>query len=133
MDQTLNDQNELYMMGYLGNRQVTQYQSIPQSAQNNPRHAGGVIDFDRNYYGADLRWTGKELLPHTTLSAGVALDFMDEDRKGYENYITVNNQPSYGVKESYAVMKTIRSGISTHIYKPHGSFTDLAPRYRAAL
>lgn len=94
----LNDQNELYMMGYLGNRQVTQYQSIPQSAQNNPRHAGGVIDFDRNYYGADLRWTGKELLPHTTLSAGVALDFMDEDRKGYENYITVNNQPSYGVK-----------------------------------
>lgn len=95
----LNDQNELYMMGYLGNRQVTQYQSIPKSTQDaSENQAGGVIDFDRNYYGADLRWTGKELLPHTTLSAGVALDFMDEDRKGYENYITVNNQPSYGVK-----------------------------------
>ncbi|ENU31106.1 hypothetical protein F991_01012 [Acinetobacter sp. CIP-A165] len=94
----INDQHELYLMGYWGNRQVTQYQSIPASAQANPRHAGGVIDFDRNYYGADFRWTGKELLPNTTLSAGVALDMMDEDRKGYENFVLMSNQPSYGVK-----------------------------------
>lgn len=94
----INDQNELYAMAYLGNRQVTQYQSIPQSAQKDPNHAGGVIDFERNYYGADFRWTGKELLPNTTLSAGVAVDTMDEDRKGYENFNLVNGQPSYGVK-----------------------------------
>jgi iron complex outermembrane receptor protein len=99
----LNDQNELYMMGYLGNRQVTQYQSIPapfvgpafSKIQENIKQAGGVIDFDRNYYGADLRWTGKELLPHTTLSAGVALDFMDEDRQGYKNY---NDAEQLGIK-----------------------------------
>ncbi|WEH92148.1 TonB-dependent receptor [Acinetobacter soli] len=99
----LNDQNELYMMGYLGNRQVTQYQSIPapfvgpafSKIQENIKQAGGVIDFDRNYYGADLRWTGKELLPHTTLSAGVALDFMDEDRHGYKNY---NDAEQLGIK-----------------------------------
>ncbi|MGX2711515.1 TonB-dependent receptor family protein [Acinetobacter baumannii] len=103
----INDKNELYAMAYLGNRQVTQYQSIPKgdvtlkdgkpiyTGQANPNHAGGVIDFDRNYYGADFRWTGKELLPNTTVSVGVALDAMDEDRKGYENF---NANGIYGVK-----------------------------------
>ncbi|MEX8152586.1 TonB-dependent receptor family protein [Acinetobacter baumannii] len=92
----INDKNELYAMAYLGNRQVTQYQSIPKSTQEaNDNQAGGVIDFDRNYYGADFRWTGKELLPNTTVSVGVALDAMDEDRKGYENF---NANGIYGVK-----------------------------------
>ncbi|SSM83532.1 Outer membrane receptor protein, mostly Fe transport [Acinetobacter baumannii] len=95
----INDKNELYAMAYLGNRQVTQYQSIPKSTQDaSINHAGGVIDFERNYYGADFRWTGKELLPNTTVSIGVALDAMDEDRKGFENFNLVNGQPSYGVK-----------------------------------
>ncbi|MEB7642536.1 TonB-dependent receptor [Acinetobacter pittii] len=95
----INDKNELYAMAYLGNRQVTQYQSIPKSTQDaSINHAGGVIDFERDYYGADFRWTGKELLPNTTLSVGVALDGMDEDRKGFENFNLVNGQPSYGVK-----------------------------------
>ena len=105
---TLNDQQELYSMFYLGNRQVVQYQSIPKctlskttgecienTSQLNPRHAGGVIDFDRDYYGADFRWTGKEVLPNTTLVAGVALDRMVEDRKGYNNY---NEQNIFGIK-----------------------------------
>ena len=91
----LNDQQELYSMFYLGNRQVVQYQSIPKGPQANARHAGGVIDFDRDYYGADFRWTGKELLPNTTLVAGVALDRMVEDRKGYNNY---NHAGTLGVK-----------------------------------
>ncbi|WP_336031844.1 TonB-dependent receptor [Acinetobacter pittii] len=92
----INDKNELYAMAYLGNRQVTQYQSIPKSTQDaSINHAGGVIDFERDYYGADLRWTGKELLPNTTLSVGVALDVMDEDRKGFENF---NADGIYGVK-----------------------------------
>lgn len=95
----INDKNELYAMAYLGNRQVTQYQSIPKSTQDaSINHAGGVIDFERDYYGADFRWTGKELLPNTTVSVGVALDAMDEDRKGFENFNLVNGQPSYGVK-----------------------------------
>lgn len=95
----INDKNELYAMAYLGNRQVTQYQSIPKSTQDaSINHAGGVIDFERDYYGADFRWTGKELIPNTTLSVGVALDAMDEDRKGFENFNLVNGEPSYGVK-----------------------------------
>ncbi len=57
-----------------------------------------MIDFERNYYGADFRWTGKELLPNTTFSAGIALDNMDEDRQGYNNFVMVNGKESYGVK-----------------------------------
>ena len=91
----LDDHNELYAMTYVGNRHVIQYQSIPKSTQANVNNAGGVIDFDRNYYGADFRWTGKELLPNTSISAGLALDAMDEDRKGYNNYDAAGN---YGVK-----------------------------------
>lgn len=105
----INDQHELYTMAYAGHREVTQYQSIPKcayiddantlcrpnSAQLNPRHAGGVIDFSRDFYGVDLRWTGKDLLPNTRFSAGFAFDVMDEDRQGYENF-DANNR--YGVK-----------------------------------
>nr|WP_324647360.1 TonB-dependent receptor [Acinetobacter sp. MD2] len=94
----MNDQNELYAMAYVGNRQVTQYQGIPFVTQKNPNNAGGVIDFDRNYYGLDLRWTGKEFLPNTTISAGLALDRMNEDRKGYLNVDSLNNPTAYGIK-----------------------------------
>lgn len=91
----INDQHELYAMAYLGHREVTQYQSIPSAAQINPRHAGGVIDFSRDYYGTDIRWTGKNLLPNTRVTAGLAFDYMDEDRQGYENF-DANGQ--FGVK-----------------------------------
>ncbi|OTG62293.1 TonB-dependent siderophore receptor [Acinetobacter sp. ANC 3903] len=89
------DQHELYAMVYAGHREVTQYQSIPQAPQNNPRHAGGVIDFSRDYYGTDIRWIGKNLLPNTRLTAGLAFDYMDEDRQGYENF---NANGQFGVK-----------------------------------
>lgn len=91
----INDQHELYGMVYAGHREVTQYQSIPKTTQANPRQAGGVIDFSRNFYGTDLRWTGKDLLPNTRFTAGLALDFMDEDRQGYENF---DSDDKYGVK-----------------------------------
>ncbi|WP_180089179.1 TonB-dependent receptor [Acinetobacter sp. YH12219] len=82
----LNEQHELNAMVYMGQRDVVQYQSIPKNPQNNARHAGGVIDFSRDYYGTDIRWTGKDLLPNTRFTAGLAFDYMDEDRKGYENF-----------------------------------------------
>lgn len=89
------DQHELYAMAYAGHREVTQYQSIPQAPQNDPRHAGGVIDFSRDYYGTDIRWIGKNVLPNTRLTAGLAFDYMDEDRQGYENF---NANGQFGVK-----------------------------------
>lgn len=83
----INDQHELYGMAYWGQRAVTQYQSIPRTAQDGVNHAGGVIDFDRNFYGTDLRWTGKDILPDIQLIAGLAFDAMTEDRKGYQNFL----------------------------------------------
>lgn len=92
----IDEYHSLYFMSYMGNRQVQQYQAIPRKAQENiPTHAGGVIDFDRNYYGADLRWTGTELLPNTTFMAGIALDRMRESRQGYQNF---NSAGQDGVK-----------------------------------
>ncbi len=85
-------------MTYIGQRQVTQYQSIPDTVQKNPNtpyQAGGVIDFKRDYYGADFRWTGKDLLPYTQFSAGVAIDAMNEDRQGYQNF---NDAGDKGIK-----------------------------------
>ena len=94
----LDDHNELYSMAYFGQRHVIQYQSIPDTVQKNPAtpyQAGGIIDFKRNYYGTDVRWTGKDLLPNTQFSAGVAMDAMDEDRQGYQNF---NSMGDKGVK-----------------------------------
>lgn len=88
LNKKLNDQQTLYLMGYVGQRDVTQYQAIPNTTQRaNVNHAGGVIAFQRRYYGMDLRWTGTDLLPRTDLSIGVALDAMHESRKGYENFL----------------------------------------------
>ena len=91
----INDQHELNAMVYVGQRDVVQYQSIPKTAQNNAGHAGGVIDFSRDFYGADFHWVAKELIPNVSLTAGLAFDYMDEDRKGYENF-NANNE--FGVK-----------------------------------
>lgn len=95
----INDQHEIYVMAYAGQRSVTQYQSTPDTSQIKspltetvrPYQAGGVIDFDRNFYGLDLRWTGKELVPNTRFSAGLAFDTMDEDRQGYNNFTATEN------------------------------------------
>ncbi|WP_347456588.1 TonB-dependent receptor [Acinetobacter thermotolerans] len=91
----INDQHELYAMAYAGQRSVTQYQSTPNTSQVGANHAGGVIDFDRNFYGTDFRWTGKEVLPNLKLIAGIAIDGMTEERYGYENFI---GDTQFGVK-----------------------------------
>jgi len=83
----INDQHELYGMTYWGQREVIQYQSISKFFQSLEKHPGGVIDFDRQFYGADLRWTGRDVLPNTKLIAGLAVDAMNEERKGYLNYV----------------------------------------------
>ena len=70
---------------WLGTRAVTQFQAIPVATQAPPRHPGGVIDFDRQFGGADLRvgWDIGAL----SLTAGIAAERLDEDRQGYENFV----------------------------------------------
>ncbi|WP_342244810.1 TonB-dependent receptor family protein [Pseudomonas sp. OTU5201] len=81
---------------YSGTRRVTQFQSIPVAVQANPRHSGGVIDFERDYQGIGSRW----IQPFDTeqgsftATAGVDYDRSSDDRQGYENF----NGDSLGVK-----------------------------------
>jgi len=75
---------DLQLVAYDGRRSVTQWLAIADTTQANPRHGGGVIDFDRDFSGADLRlrfaWTGFDLL------LGAAHDRQTDARRGYENF-----------------------------------------------
>lgn len=80
--------HRLRAMAYVGTREVMQVQAIPPSAQAAPRSAGGVIDFSREFGGADLRyaWAGELLGRSAELTAGLAADEMREDRRGFNNF-----------------------------------------------
>jgi len=96
-ERQLSDQDDLSVMMYAGERETTQYQSIPRAPQLKPSHAGGVIDLTRHYQGIDTRLTHRgELLVPVTLTAGLDYENMSERRKGYENFVMVNGAPQYG-------------------------------------
>lgn len=84
--------NQLRLMLYGGERATTQYQAIPappsSTIQNNPLHPGGVIGLERNYGGADLRWTHRTRMAQRPLEivGGLAYDAMNEERRGWQNF-----------------------------------------------
>ncbi|HYF21584.1 MAG TPA: TonB-dependent receptor [Ramlibacter sp.] len=53
-----------------------------------PTHPGGVIDLDRNYQGLDARWVRQARWAGTpaTLTAGVSVEEVREDRRGFQNF-----------------------------------------------
>lgn len=81
--------DRLQLQAYAGERSVTQYQSIPRATQTPITHAGGVIDFDRAFYGFGARWIAeRELGPgQLTLTAGIDYDRAEDDRQGYQNFL----------------------------------------------
>lgn len=95
-ERRLDRTHNMAMTVYAGRRTMAQYQSIPPATQAKPAHAGGVIDMSRDYGGMDARWTGDftdAALPFS-VTAGLAVDHMKEDRKGYTNFIG----STYGIK-----------------------------------
>lgn len=98
-ERQLSADDDLSVMMYAGERETTQYQSIPRAPQLNPNHAGGVISLNRNYQGIDTRWThrGEWLVP-VTFTTGLDYENMSENRKGYENFVMANGAPEYGQK-----------------------------------
>jgi iron complex outermembrane receptor protein len=88
-ERRIDDVNSLRALLYGGTRATTQFQAIPVGPQANPLHPGGVIDLDRDYTGADLRWTARLRLAGApfTLIAGIAYDMLDEHRLGYQNFV----------------------------------------------
>jgi iron complex outermembrane receptor protein len=87
-DQQFGD-DRLHVMTYGGNRQVTQYQAFSKGFQAPATHSGGVVDFDRDFYGADINWVSARKLGDGKLTATVGIDYgrSTDDRKGYENFV----------------------------------------------
>jgi iron complex outermembrane recepter protein len=85
---------EAAFTAYTGRRAVTQWLAIAAATQASPRHGGGVIDFDRDFEGADARLTWR--FTGTELVAGVAVERQRDDRRGYLNYTGPDTAPVYG-------------------------------------
>jgi iron complex outermembrane receptor protein len=88
-ERMLGRDDNLDLTVYGGHRATTQFQAISPGAQTTPTSAGGVIDLGRNYWGADLRWTRRDTFAGKPLElvAGLAYDRLDEERRGFENFI----------------------------------------------
>ncbi len=89
-------QDRLHLTLYGGNRTVIQYQAFSKFLQTAPTQSGGVVDFDRNFYGADINWTWVRALAGGKLNTTVGVDYgrSADDRTGYENFIGAD----YGLK-----------------------------------
>lgn len=79
----------LQLQTWAGRRSVVQFLSIPVAAQADERSAGGVVDFERNFHGAGLRWSRVTALAGGELTVSSGLDFERsvDDRRGYENFV----------------------------------------------
>ena len=88
-EQPFGNGNTLRMLAYGGKRSIEQFLALPISAQNNPLNAGGVIDLDSDYAGADLRWSwrGELAARRFEFSAGLNADRQRQQRLGFENYV----------------------------------------------
>ena len=85
----------LQVNAYTGTRSVIQYLAIPKYVGNPPvlnpsnNQGGGVVQFDRKFYGASLRWLQPvDGVPgELTLIGGLDFDQSQDSRHGYNNYI----------------------------------------------
>src|SRR3954451_10961930 len=95
-DLTINDQQSVRLLGYGGHRIVQQFLSIPSASQAAPGSAGGVVGLNRQYGGADARWSWKGDLFDRPMSwvVGVSYDNQNELRRGYNNFVG----PTLGVQ-----------------------------------
>lgn len=82
-------EDRLRVMAYVGKRQVIQYQAFSRGFQAPPTHSGGVVDFDRDFYGLELQWMTVRQLAGGKLSttAGIEYGRSVDDRQGYENFV----------------------------------------------
>jgi iron complex outermembrane recepter protein len=82
-------QDRLQVTAYGGNRRVIQYQSFSRGFQAPATHSGGVIDFDRDFYGVDANWRAVRTVAGGTLrtTAGLEMAQSKDARQGFENFI----------------------------------------------
>ena len=84
LDQRLSASDSLRLLGYVGDRQITQYLGFQGAGATSN---GGVIDLDRQFGGLDLRWTRMAELANRplTFTLGANYDRMTENRTGFVN------------------------------------------------
>ena len=77
------------VMAYAGNRQVIQYQAFSRFVQTPASQSGGVVDFDRDFHGADINWLHVTPFAGGKLSTTIGIDYgrSADERQGYENFI----------------------------------------------
>ena len=82
------DDGQWRAMAYYGEREITQYQSIPVATQLNPLQPGGVVEPNTHYGGADLRWSHRGQLAGGDYEfvLGASGDYQRQHRLGYENF-----------------------------------------------
>jgi iron complex outermembrane receptor protein len=92
--------DRLRVMAYGGNRQVIQYQAFTRTFQAPLKHSGGVVDFDRDFYGTDLNYLAVRQIGGGKLSTtiGIACDRSTDARQGFENFIGPLGGEQFGVK-----------------------------------
>jgi iron complex outermembrane receptor protein len=90
-DLPLSAQTRLQARVYYGERRVVQFLAIPLAAQLAATASGGVVDLNRGYGGAGLRWTRafSALGAPATASVGFDYDRMAERRRGFVNQFGV--------------------------------------------
>lgn len=93
LEHKLSENDHLSFMAYVGHRFNSQFQSTSVSSQRialYPTSPGGVAEYNRDFGGTDLHWSHKGSvidLPYQ-FTAGLNYDKMNDDRQGYENFIT---------------------------------------------
>jgi iron complex outermembrane receptor protein len=62
---------------------------VPVATQADPRHSGGVVDLQTDFAGGELRWARELqwLQRPLALVAGLSVDSLTQQRRGYENFI----------------------------------------------
>jgi iron complex outermembrane receptor protein len=83
-ERTLSDQNRIRVMGYYGDRDLTQYLANPSTALTG---SGGVVDLARKFGGGAVQWEneGQFIGAPYELTVGVEYDRMEEQRLGFVN------------------------------------------------
>jgi iron complex outermembrane receptor protein len=81
--------DRLRLMAYAGNRKVIQFQAFSRFVQTPASQSGGVVDFDRDFHGADISYLHVMPLAGGKLSTTVGADYgrSQDDRQGYENFV----------------------------------------------
>jgi iron complex outermembrane receptor protein len=88
-EQTVDANQAIRILGYYGQRDVQQFQSIPIATQLRPTSPGGVIDLDGSYAGTDARWTYSGGLAQRPfdVTVGISYDQQNQHRLGYNNFV----------------------------------------------